>query len=118
MSGVRLFSVTAIATGLLAFAGAASGAATAAQQVQIRPSAAVVFAQSVSIVGKHFKPRERLTVTLVGFQTYTRRVRATTLGKFRVDLGSIPLNNCNAYKLKVVGTLGSRFSMAHPTAPC
>jgi hypothetical protein len=115
---MRLFSVTAMVAGLLAFAGAASGAGTAAQGAQIRPSAAVVFAQTVAIVGKHFKPRERLTVTLVGFQTYTRHVRATTLGKFRIDLGAIPLNDCNAYKLKVVGTLGSRFSLAHPTAPC
>lgn len=118
MSVVRWFWVTAIAAGLLAFAGTASGAGTGAQQAQIKPSAAVVFAQGVSIVGRHFKPRERLTVTLVGFQTYTRRIRATATGRFRIDLGAISLNDCNAYTLKVVGILGSRFSLAHPTAPC
>jgi hypothetical protein len=116
---VRQLCVTALAAGLLAFAGPASGAgAHAGAAALVKPSAAVVFAQSVTIVGRHFKPRERLRVTLVGFKTYTRLIRATAYGSFRIDLGAIPLNNCNAYTLKVVGVLGSRFSLSHPTAPC
>jgi hypothetical protein len=118
MSVTRQLLVTAIAAGLLAFAGPASGAGTAAQHAQVKPWAAVVFGQGVSIVGRHFKPRERLRVSLVAFQTYTRRIRATATGRFRIDLGAISLNDCNAYTLKVVGILGSRFSLAHPTAPC
>ena len=67
---------------------------------------------------KHYKSLERLTVTLVGFKTYVRKIRATKLGSFRIVIGAIDLNDCNAYKLKVVGALGSRFSLSHPTAPC
>jgi hypothetical protein len=116
---VKQLCVTAVAAGLLASAGPASGAGThfGAQQ-RVKPSAAVVFAQSVTIVGRHFKPRERVRVTLVGFKTYTRLIRATVYGSFRIDLGAIPLNDCNAYTLKAVGALGSRFSLSHPTAPC
>jgi hypothetical protein len=117
MSGVRRLLVTTVAAGLLASAGTASEAGTNVG-ARLKPSAAVVFAQSVSIVGRHFKPRERVSVTLVGFETYKRHVRATAAGSFRVDLGAISLSDCNAYTLKVVGALGSRFSLAHPTAPC
>lgn len=95
---------------LAAFAGSAAA--------KLRPTAQVEFAQTVTISGKHFKPKEAVTVTLVGFQKYVRKVHATKLGSFHVDIGAISLSDCNAYSLKVVGALGSRFSMSHPTAPC
>jgi hypothetical protein len=116
---VRRLGVTAAASALLATAvpGVAVGAHAGAGRV-VKPSAEVVFAQGVTIVGKHFKRREHVKVTLVGFKTYTRSIRATVTGTFKVDLGAISLNDCNAYTLKVVGLLGSRFSLEHPTAPC
>ena len=83
-----------------------------------KPTAAVDFTPDVILVGKHFKAREPLTVTLVGFKTYVRKIKATKIGSFRIVIGAIDLNDCNAYKLKVVGKLGSRFSVSHPTAPC
>jgi len=83
-----------------------------------KPSANVVFRQGVIVVGTHFKPGERLTVTLIGAQTWTQRTRANASGSFQVDLGSIALNACNAYTLKVVGTLGSRFTFLHAVQPC
>jgi hypothetical protein len=96
----------------------AAGAQTHAQRVTPKPTGAVLFTPDVVLVGKHYKSLERLTVTLVGFKTYVRKIRATKLGSFRIVIGAIDLNDCNAYKLKVVGALGSRFSLSHPTAPC
>ena len=112
MSRLRLLPVT------IAIAGIALAVLAAPVAAKLRPTAVVEFAQTVTISGKHFKPKERLTVTLIGFEKYVRRVHATPRGSFHVDLGAISLSECNAYTLKVVGARGSRFSMSHPTAPC
>ena len=96
----------------------AAGAQTHAQRVTPTPTSTRSPRAPPVGVGKHYKSLERLTVTLVGFKTYVRKIRATKLGSFRIVIGAIDLNDCNAYKLKVVGALGSRFSLSHPTAPC
>jgi len=113
---MRKLGVTLIAAGLLvALAGTASGA----QQVtRPKPAASVQFLPAVVIVGKHFKARERVKVTLTAATTYVRTVRSTALGTFRINLGTIALNDCSEFTLKAVGALGSRFSLTHPAKPC
>ena len=119
MRDVRRLVVTTLAAGVLVLSAVTAAAARPqALGATPKPTASVVFMPDVVLVGKHFKSLERLTVTLVGFKTYVRKVRATKLGSFKIVIGAIDLNDCNAYKLKVVGALGSRFSMSHPTAPC
>ena len=119
MRGLSKFAVVGLAAGALTLSTVAgAGAQAHAPRLTPKPTAAVVFTPDVILVGKHFKRLEPLTVTLVGFKTYVRKIRATKLGSFRIVIGAIDLNDCNAYKLKVVGKLGSRFSTSHPTAPC
>jgi hypothetical protein len=114
--GVRkAFVVPALAAALLI---SAIGVATAGSATK-KPAADVVFAQSVRVVGTHFKPKEHVTVTLAGTdQKWTRKAVAKKTGAFSVDFGAIPLNACNAYTVKVVGSLKSRASLSHPVEPC
>jgi hypothetical protein len=117
MSNLKKLGVAALAACALVLSTVtAAGAQT--RVLKPKPTGSVVFTPDVVLVGKHYKSRERLTVTLVGFKTYVRKIRATKLGSFKIVIGAIDLNDCNAYKLKVVGALGSRFSLSHPTAPC
>jgi hypothetical protein len=117
MSNLKKLGVAALAACALVLSTVtAAGAQT--HVLKPKPTGSVVFTPDVVLVGKHYKSRERLTVTLVGFKTYVRKIRATKLGSFKIVIGAIDLNDCNAYKLKVVGALGSRFSLSHPTAPC
>jgi hypothetical protein len=113
---VRKLAVSLIGAVLLVASTAAAGGAQ--RTVRAKPSAAVRFLPAVVIVGKHFKARERVTAKLVASTTYVRRVRSNALGSFRIELGAIALNDCNAFTLKVIGTLGSRFSLTHPAKPC
>lgn len=84
-----------------------------------KPSASLVISHTVHVVGHSFEPSERITATLTANgQTWTRRARATASGSFSVDYSSIPLNSCDEYTLKVVGSSGSRFSSEHPQVPC
>ena len=59
-----------------------------------------------------------MKVTLTAATTYVRTVRSTALGTFRINLGTIALNDCSEFTLKAVGALGSRFSLTHPAKPC
>ena len=119
MRDLKKLGIAALAAcALVLSTGTAAEAHVRAVRATPKPTASVVFTPDVILVGKRFKSLERLTVTLVGFKTYVRKIRATKLGTFRIVIGAIDLNDCNAYTLKVVGALGSRFSMSHPTAPC
>ena len=114
MIAVRRIAVVAASVALLVGLGA-PGAVSAGK----KPAATVVFTQTVHVVGAHFKPKERVTVTLIGVdQTWTKKTQAKTTGAFNVDFGAIPLNACNEYTLKVVGSMKSRAGLSHPVEPC
>ena len=84
-----------------------------------KPTAAVVFSPTVHVVGAHFKPNERVTITLASVDTkWTKKATAKKTGTFSVQFGAIPLNACSEYTLKVVGSLKSRASESHPVEPC
>lgn len=83
------------------------------------PTADLTFATVVVAKGKHFKPGESLTVTIVSSnETWTRTVHATTTGTFSADFGALAINACSEYTLKVVGSLQSRFTFSHALVPC
>ena len=114
----KLVVVTA-ATALLLVAAGGVFAQPLAKPKPKKPSADVVFHQTVHVVGSHFKPKERLTVTLVATDvSWKRSLRAKPSGAFDIDFGHIPLNACNAFTLKVVGALGSHTGLSHPVEPC
>jgi hypothetical protein len=84
-----------------------------------KPTATVVFNPTVHVVGAHFKPKEKVVVTLVSVDTTWKKVAvAKKTGTFSVEFGAIGLNACNEYTLKVVGSLKSRASESHPVLPC
>ena len=116
MRGVKKVVVLLVAAGFLAASTAAAGGAD--QRTRLKPSAAVQFLPAVVVVGKHFKARERVKVSILGSTNYVRSVRSTALGTFRVNFGAIALNDCSEFTLKVVGALGSRFALTHPAKPC
>jgi hypothetical protein len=83
-----------------------------------RPTATVDFGATVVVTGTHFRPGERLTVTLVADGNRTRAATASATGSFQVSFGALPLSNCSAYTLRVIGSKGSRFIKQQAAAPC
>jgi hypothetical protein len=83
-----------------------------------KPVATVDFGASVIVIGSHFQPGERLTVTLVADGTRTRPATATSKGSFQANFGALPLSNCSAYTLKITGSKGSKFTKTQPAVPC
>ena len=113
MRGSGLAAIAALAALLISL-----GAPIAFSAVK-KPTATVVFSPTVHVVGAHFKPNEKVTVTLVSVDTtWTKKAMAKKTGAFTVQFGAIPLNACNEYTLKVVGSLKSRASESHPVEPC
>jgi len=86
--------------------------------VACKPKATVEFGDTVAVKGTNFTPGERVTVTLAAEETWTGHAVVNAKGAFTVDLGALPLSNCNGYKLTVAGSRGSRFTFTHPVVPC
>lgn len=115
---MRRWMLPAVLSAILIFA-MVGGAADAASAKVKKPSANVTFGTEVEIVGANFKPKEHVTATLSGAShTWTKKGVASVKGAFTIDLGHIGLNECNAFTLKVVGSLKSRVSVSHATEPC
>ena len=111
--GVRFAAIAALAALVISLAAPFAFAAVK------KPTATVVFSPTVHVVGAHFKPNEKVMVTLVSVDTtWTKKAVAKKTGAFTVQFGAIPLNACNEYTLKVVGSLKSRASESHPVEPC
>jgi hypothetical protein len=86
-----------------------------------KPTATITFAAEVTVKGKYFKKREKLTITLSSTtisQKWTKKATATKTGTFTASFGHIALSSCNQYTLKVVGSLKSRFTTSHDVVPC
>jgi hypothetical protein len=85
-----------------------------------KPTAAVTFeGGAVVITGAQFRPGEKVKVTFVANEEpHSRSVKASPKGTIHVELGSLPINDCNAYTLTIVGSLGSRVSKSQDALPC
>jgi len=83
-----------------------------------KPIATVDFGAAVVVTGSHFKPGERLTVTLVADGTRTKTVAASAKGLLNVSFGALALSNCSAYTLKIKGSKGSTFTKSQAAVPC
>ena len=120
MKGLALTTAALGSAVLLGTAGLAFGHPTATR-VKHKPTATVAFGADVSVKGKYFKKREKLTVTLsttTTSQKWTKKATATATGAFTLSFGHISLNSCNQYTLKVVGSMKSRFTTSHDLVPC
>ena len=85
-----------------------------------KPAAALKFTGTEVVVsGTHFRPGEKVSVTLVeGGGSHKRAATASSAGAFSVDFGALPMSDCTAYTLTIVGTLGSRFAHSQEALPC
>jgi hypothetical protein len=85
-----------------------------------KPAAALKFTGTdVVVAGTHFRPGEKLSVTLVeGGGPHKRPATASSAGAFSVNFGALPMNDCTAYKLTITGSLGSRFNHSQEALPC
>ena len=93
-------------------------ALSAARNPECRPKVELKFGVTVVANGENFKPGESVKITLVAERTWTRTGTASAQGVLKVGFGSLPLNECQEYKLTVVGSGGSRFTLDHPMLPC
>ena len=120
MKGLAVSSSALVSAVLLGTAGLALAQPTAGRLTH-KPTAAIAFGADVSVKGKYFKKRERVTVTLSTTTTgekWTKKVTATPTGAFTLSFGHISLNSCDQYTLKVVGSLKSRYTTSHDLVPC
>lgn len=113
-------SVTACSAYVLRASGAAGTTVTLKNTVgaACKPVATVDFGANVIVIGSHFQPGERLTVTLIADGTRTRTVAASAKGLLNVSFGALPLSNCSAYTLKITGSKGSKFTKTQEQIPC
>jgi hypothetical protein len=108
--------------GLVVAAGLASAHPNAVAVVKPpKPTASIAFATDVVVKGKNFKKREKLTISLSSTTTgdsWKKKVTATVKGTFSVSFGTISLNSCAQYTIKIVGSLKSRYTDSHDLVPC
>ena len=85
-----------------------------------KPAAVLKFSGTdVVVAGTHFRPGEKLGVTLVeGGGSHQKSAIAGSTGAFNANFGALPMNDCTAYKLTITGSLGSRFAHSQEALPC
>jgi hypothetical protein len=85
-----------------------------------KPAAALKFSGTdVVVAGMHFRPGEKLSVTLVeGGGSHRKSAIASSTGAFNTNFGALPMNDCTAYRLTITGSLGSRFAHSQEALPC
>jgi hypothetical protein len=66
--------------------------------------------------GLHFRPLERVKLTLDG--TWTRRARADGFGRFLAAFRGVAVDVCDGFVVKALGSAGSRASMRTPAREC
>jgi hypothetical protein len=107
---MKRFPVVILAGVLVtAAAAAALGLASSGQSTAL-PLLRVIDQSPFTVQGSHFRPRERVKVTLYKHQASvrTRRVTASSSGTFRTVLQEDPVDRCDVIFVRAVGTRGSR----------
>jgi hypothetical protein len=79
-----------------------AGAATSTPVLRLRTLA------PFSVRGLHFRPSERVRVTLEAQGSYVRRTRASAAGTFVVTFRGVDVDRCNGYLVSAVGARGSK----------
>lgn len=91
-----------VTVGVAALVLAGAGAASTG------PSLRVVSTRPFVVQGSHFKPTERVVVTLTANRQRTvRRVTVTRSGTFGTSFGSVRLDRCSGYVVRAAGLGGS-----------
>ena len=121
MKGLAVTTSAFVSAVPLSTAGVAFAQSRSAARVTHKPTATIAFGADVSVKGKYFKEREKVTVTSSTTRTgekWTKKATATATRAFALSFGHISLNSCDQYTLKVVGSTKSRYTTSHDLAPC
>jgi hypothetical protein len=103
----QLIAIAALSLGLAASATAATA-----------PSLRLGTMKPFVVEGRHFKPQERVLVTLTGVRPgAVRHSLATSTGTFRVSFGTVMLGHCSGFSVRAVGSGGSVASLKRPPLP-
>jgi hypothetical protein len=81
-----------------------------------RPALQLVDRSPFVVRGMHFKTGERVTVILFAKREHTLRLGANGAGSFTANFGEVEIERCEGFRLRAVGSLGSRVVLK-PFAP-
>jgi hypothetical protein len=95
----------------LAFAGMATGADST------RPRLAIRDTSPLTVRGTHFRPHERVTLTVVYHGRHEKLVRASAAGTFTARF-RFSIRGCAMYRVSARGDEGSRALYRSPIAEC
>jgi hypothetical protein len=103
---------------MLTIAVASLSLAAPAAAVNHKPT--LVMDRATAVVrGTSFKAREVVRVVVVGADApWSKSIRATAAGTFRVSLPAGALPRCGAYVVRATGNQGSKASLAVRTPEC
>jgi hypothetical protein len=103
----------ALAT-LLVFAFAAPAGSAVATKASLR----VVDLTPVTVRGVQFQPGERVVVTVSSRRSRSATVIAGARGSFTARFAGFSLRECDMYRVRAVGSRGSRASLTPPPPSC
>jgi hypothetical protein len=98
---------------------AAAGSTSATPGASAKASLEIRSLEPLRVVGDGFRPYERVRVTVwTGGTRTTRRARAGRRGAFALRLPGSPSGSCGSLRLRAVGSLGSRVTVALDNVTC
>jgi hypothetical protein len=92
--------------------------ANAGREVGGRPTLVLAKPMPLTLRGAHFKPDERIRVTVKGLRKGTKRASADSNGVFVVRFSGVAFDRCDGLMVLAVGSLGSRASLKRPQPLC
>jgi hypothetical protein len=79
------------------------------------PRLVITKSNPLVVTGSHFKPRERVTISL---GQSTRQVRTTRLGSFQASFADVAFDRCSGWRITAAGALGDHALLVQPRVMC
>ena len=93
---------------IVVLVGAGFAASAASATIEVRPSVRVTDTSPFTVRGSHFRPLERVKMTVHAKREASRTVRATGRGAFVARFESVGVGACPSYSVSAIGARGSR----------
>jgi hypothetical protein len=85
--------------------------------MSLSPALRLLSLHPVQVRG-HFRPDERVKITVFTTVQRVRRARATGAGSFVVSFGDAPISRCSGFTIRAVGSRGSVAVYKLPRPAC
>jgi hypothetical protein len=92
--------------------------ATADRGKPSAPSLRLIRIHPVTVAGAHFRPRNRVRVSLVAARTVSRNVTATGRGAFTVTFSSVVIDRCSSFSVLASQRHGATVVLHGPKPEC